>query len=73
MLSSIANSCCTFVEFQKEKDSTDLNDVELTDRLQPGEEQTVRLKFSPNSIFYVEGINEDEIELVVYFIGSLER
>lgn len=69
VLSTISDSCCTGVSFEEEQDSVSLDEPETFSALEPGQEETIRIKMRPYDFLYEEGINEDEIELVFYAIG----
>lgn len=69
VLSSLEDSCCTEVLFSKDSDPISLNVVETFSELQPGQEETIRIKMRPYDFLYVKGMNEEEVEFVPYVIG----
>jgi hypothetical protein len=71
VFSTISDSCCTSVSFEKAQDPVSLDEPETFSTLQPGQEETLRIKMRPFDFLYEEGINEDEIELVFYAIGTI--
>ncbi len=69
VFSTIADSCCTGVSFKKEQDPVSLDEPETFSSLQPGQEETTRIRMRPFDFLYEEGIDEEEMELVFYVIG----
>lgn len=72
VLSTIEDSCCREVYFEKEQESFSLNKPDIFSTLQPGQEETITIEMGPRYSLYEKGINEDEIELVFYPIGIIQ-
>jgi len=72
VFSTIEDSCCTRVYFEKDQDPVSLSEPETFSTLESGQEETIRIKMRPYDYLYEDGINEDEIELVLYVVGVIQ-
>jgi hypothetical protein len=73
VFSTISDSCCTRVFFEKEQDPVSLDEPETFSTLESGQQETIRIKMRPYDYLYEDGINEDEIELVLYVVGVIQK